>query len=134
MSFDCPICLEPIVNDRLITSCRHIYHESCISQWWKKLKRNQCPYCQHCDINNSGLLQSLDNLIVKITFRDIHDISIENLRKEVPNMYNKWYYQRAVNFILSNDETLESTINHCLESLLSRGYLEKRDNLYYYTS
>lgn len=134
MDNECPICYESIlgVNDELITVCKHRFHEQCIVTWWKKLKRNQCPYCRHWDNNKKDLIFSLEHLINKLAeCQNVHDMSIENLRKEIVTMTNRWYYRRAINFILSNDESLEETINQALESLISRGYLKIRNDLYY---
>jgi len=42
----CPICLVEFdaTTDRLTTSCRHRFHESCLSRWL--LANNTCPLCR----------------------------------------------------------------------------------------
>tara|TARA_B100001758_G_C18268430_1_gene534978 strand:+ start:357 stop:671 length:315 start_codon:yes stop_codon:yes gene_type:complete len=46
---ECPICLEPIDFENLdnvyILNCNHIYHNSCILQWFNRSKHNHCPLC-----------------------------------------------------------------------------------------
>ena len=130
---ECPICYEPIIDDELLTVCGHLFHEQCIVTWWQKLKRNQCPYCTRCDSIDQELITNLENLICKlVNYRGVRDMSIENLRKVTININDRWCFRRAINFILSNDDASQETINHCLESLVSRNYLRKVNNSYYY--
>ena len=40
---ECIICLHPIINDKYVTNCSHVYHHACIYEWSKKKKT--CPLC-----------------------------------------------------------------------------------------
>lgn len=41
----CLICLEPTDDFSIeITSCNHVYHETCLTQW--RLIKNECPTCK----------------------------------------------------------------------------------------
>lgn len=42
----CSICLDSFKNKNttVITSCRHVYHDKCIKEWF--LTKPTCPYCR----------------------------------------------------------------------------------------
>lgn len=49
---ECSICLEPMIKEIAILTCRHEYHLKCISDWITKYKMNQinnykCPICNN---------------------------------------------------------------------------------------
>lgn len=44
MSFECPICLENIQDDRATTLCGHIFHTSCLCRVANRT--NACPLCR----------------------------------------------------------------------------------------
>ena len=42
---ECPICTELLVSDlRTLTSCSHVFHDACISEWLNK--DLTCPKCR----------------------------------------------------------------------------------------
>lgn len=45
LEYECVICLEDIKNNDnvILTECFHMYHEKCISDWFKI--SNICPIC-----------------------------------------------------------------------------------------
>ena len=43
---ECVICLEDLVNNIVLLSCRHEYHYDCIQQWFFKKKYLECPLCR----------------------------------------------------------------------------------------
>ena len=43
---ECVICLEDLKENIVILNCKHIYHYSCIQQWFFKKKRLSCPMCR----------------------------------------------------------------------------------------
>jgi hypothetical protein len=43
---ECSICLDNLnKNDLIIFQCKHIYHFSCYSSWYKFSNKNICPQC-----------------------------------------------------------------------------------------
>ena len=40
----CPICLDSIEDQSVITSCKHVFHEECLSMWI--IDHHTCPYCR----------------------------------------------------------------------------------------
>lgn len=40
----CPICLDLILEDMFITSCKHVYHRNCLQGWL--VKSSVCPLCR----------------------------------------------------------------------------------------
>jgi hypothetical protein len=50
---DCSICFCEIEDkDKIITNCRHIYHEECLEKWFKISHR--CPLCRESKFNISA--------------------------------------------------------------------------------
>jgi len=43
-TLQCPICMDIIQNECLLTKCGHKYCEKCIIQWLEK--NSSCPYCR----------------------------------------------------------------------------------------
>jgi len=41
----CPICLETCCNNRHITRCGHIFHDTCIRRW-EQGGHESCPMCR----------------------------------------------------------------------------------------
>lgn len=41
---DCPICMEPLVGDKVTLACSHIFHQKCIDAW--NQNKNTCPLCR----------------------------------------------------------------------------------------
>lgn len=40
----CPICIAVLSEQVLKTNCNHIFHESCLRQWFEK--KQNCPCCR----------------------------------------------------------------------------------------
>jgi len=40
---NCPICLDSLEHDVVLTPCQHYYHYSCIIRWLRE--KNVCPIC-----------------------------------------------------------------------------------------
>lgn len=44
---DCPICYEPLTSPVRVSSCNHIFDQSCITIWLAEgAKHNTCPLCK----------------------------------------------------------------------------------------
>jgi len=43
---ECPICLDIIQRECLVTKCGHKYCDTCINQWLNIMKNSNCPYCR----------------------------------------------------------------------------------------
>lgn len=41
---ECSICLEPIINEKKILTCDHIFHIDCIDKWAST--NPSCPMCR----------------------------------------------------------------------------------------
>lgn len=41
---NCPICADTIEKDAYVTKCYHLFHMSCVSEWFKRNKT--CPACR----------------------------------------------------------------------------------------
>jgi len=44
-TYECPICMDKINTDVLITSCRHHFCQKCMDAWLNK--NNTCPMCRY---------------------------------------------------------------------------------------
>ena len=49
--FECGICLNPILQGRVRTSCKHNFHRKCICKWTIDQRKDSCPMCRK-DIKN----------------------------------------------------------------------------------
>ena len=43
---ECPICCEVIETARVITSCNHVFHMACLTQWYSANHKQMCPMCR----------------------------------------------------------------------------------------
>jgi len=43
-TLQCPICMDTIQSECLVTKCGHKYCDKCINQWLEK--NSACPYCR----------------------------------------------------------------------------------------
>lgn len=43
---DCGICQEPKIHSLQILRCGHVFHVSCIQNWFKADHKNSCPLCR----------------------------------------------------------------------------------------
>jgi len=41
----CDICQEIVLGDEIVTACRHIFHEPCLSRWLRS--HLNCPTCNY---------------------------------------------------------------------------------------
>jgi hypothetical protein len=132
----CPICLETLHDNISRTECGHEFHTGCLYDWYNKVKRLDCPYCRHMSYFDKELILKIESLFVKLaSCKNVRDFSLKNLKKliETKSIYNEWYYKKAIIYIISYDEKeVEIVVDHCLKSLVSRGYLEQKFDLYYY--
>lgn len=127
----CAICRQELRDDIFTTACNHQFHLSCITSWHKKVKRIECPYCLYVEDFDRELLTSIERLFVKlVSCRGVHDFSLKNL-KQIDKLNDYFLYEYALSFIKSDDPNIEVTIGVCLESLISRGYMRKENDLYY---
>ena len=47
LTSNCCICLLPIINDKALLKCNHLFHNKCINEW--KIKNENifnCPICR----------------------------------------------------------------------------------------
>ena len=45
--FECGICLNPILQGRVRTSCKHNFHRKCICKWTIDQCKDSCPMCRN---------------------------------------------------------------------------------------
>ena len=68
---DCPICLEAFKspNNQVILSCTHVFHKTCLSNFEKHTKMQQCPICRRKDYEkknfDAGFLVYISKIIMK---------------------------------------------------------------------
>lgn len=43
---ECSICYQKKKENKIITVCNHIFHQSCLESWTSI--KNNCPYCRTC--------------------------------------------------------------------------------------
>lgn len=45
---ECSICMEPMTDNTISTSCHHSFHKSCLETWQKSGQPNAhtCPFCR----------------------------------------------------------------------------------------
>ena len=43
---ECPICREAIETARVVTSCNHVFHMTCLTQWYATNHKQTCPMCR----------------------------------------------------------------------------------------
>jgi hypothetical protein len=49
---ECPICLDNLVDEILITECNHKFHINCfVNHYWKCMDNNLTLNCPICRIN-----------------------------------------------------------------------------------
>ena len=45
---ECPICISPINDNKLIiTKCNHSFHNKCIQTWKINYNKDECPLCRN---------------------------------------------------------------------------------------
>lgn len=73
---DCSICFESVqASCEFETSCRHIFHKSCMSEWIVQCDKNTCPMCRRVIFNDHVSINGLD-IPLRNTFQ-IHLCSIQ---------------------------------------------------------
>lgn len=78
MEENCPICIVSIEeeNSKPLTNCGHIFHRTCIKQWYFSKKNALCPICR-CAISKQDIQKkrSMKELItsgkININYRNI---------------------------------------------------------------
>jgi len=106
-SSTCSICLEPLKENAKKTSCNHIYHKECISEWINNNK-NTCPLCRKnlfiCKNNcNNGLLYS--EYIGKIIPKHLRGISNRNTTDGIFGIYSYDFEELFIDEMLYNSVT-----------------------------
>jgi hypothetical protein len=64
----CPICLDPIVDDKMTTRCKHSFHKQCIAKW----HRNTCPVCREPMDHVIVLMQRVGKAITGALHLTVH--------------------------------------------------------------
>ena len=42
----CSICLAESPPERVVLSCGHVYHETCVTEWMRRARFARCPLCR----------------------------------------------------------------------------------------
>lgn len=126
----CPICFLTIPHWNCTkTDCKHTFHETCIYEWYNKLQRMECPYCHQSTYPNIEFLRKLDGIIIKLGMCGVTVWKSTVLREQLEAIkHRRWPITESVfRFIEGyNEEEAHLFITQSLESLVSRGYFEKK--------
>ena len=63
---ECSICLKPLKDDVLTTSCQHEFHDNCLREWKNKTISFTCPLCR-----SSLQLHDLFDVIETGSYEDV---------------------------------------------------------------
>lgn len=64
---DCVICLEPILEGKLLT-CQHLYHNNCLSFWILNDDSKKCPICKsEISLKKKVEILSITELKIKLS-------------------------------------------------------------------
>ena len=90
---ECPICFENIRSDKMILSCDHAFHTSCITQWY--VQSENCPVCR--------VSQGKDHFIrfkgmVQDDMRQKYKDAIESLENEIQRLRLRLARPRRIDF------------------------------------
>ena len=72
----CYICFDPLLNERCILECSHIYHSRCIQEW--NIYKDTCPQCRsslRC-VNHKTHSKSLLEFVVQKQKNYINSLKI----------------------------------------------------------
>lgn len=108
----CPICIEENRNDyNIILSCKHIFHSTCIREWFSISNKYICPLCRAVIDLSNDITYTSSNFVCKITNTDtiLKIIIHENIEYEIV----------IPNIILENNETNSHIIKDILIDLLN---------------
>lgn len=106
----CPICLEPIKNEKAVTKCNHFYHPECIQTWVDKESNNdgyndgynsnsdnndknkKCPLCRahllQCDECDGGGWK-IQNYVGKVVPKSLRGFTQRN---QTDGMFGIYHY------------------------------------------
>ena len=74
---ECPICCEVIETARVITSCNHIFHMACLTQWYNANHKQMCPMCrEEAKGSNRGYTSVSIDMINDFVLQAMGQISI----------------------------------------------------------
>lgn len=127
--------------------CGHWFHPECITRWWDRLLRAECPMCRHTPQMtraDTTVLTQLECALVKLASCNGPRVPAEPgallaaLRSAVvdvwprrgcPTRYDHELVQRLVQGVLPPGALpLDNLAQHAVSSLVSRGYLEPIDD------
>jgi len=136
---ECPICLEVMLvhtkeNKRIRLPCRHWFHTTCISEFFKTKGIPICPYCRY-ELSPCNSLEQINieyslckfgsnNLRSWFTKEEL----FKNLRTFIieRNVFNAGVYSSLTENQFYKFYSLR------LENLVDRCYFEKKDKKYKY--
>lgn len=77
----CDICKEIVINDEVVTGCRHVFHETCLSQWL--LTHSYCPTCDYeiADDDSQYIHLCLDDSRSILLVLPVGDVTVFVTRK-----------------------------------------------------
>jgi hypothetical protein len=142
---ECSICLDtvqiPIYKNETTTRliCGHIFHTSCVLEWFEMMLINSCPYCRRCENDfYEKLRHEMDRVLVRY--------GMKNLKSKIePNNFEKiwnWLFtEKQISFeyinikfliISKRKDKLQDLANESMQSLIKRRYFEIVENNYVY--
>lgn len=102
---ECPICLDCNEEQYLQFECGHIFHKSCINEWFDKKKDNYCPTCN----------QIIDIDINKLNPKDVFQISLYLLHN--PNLLDL-FMSKLPQSMINTKIKYNINSNNCESNLL----------------
>ncbi len=86
----CSICLEEIRNDSKELSCKHVFHDKCITEWLKKA--HTCPTCRHQETKPKPNTEPIVSI-----FRIVHPVRAQpHIREPVDRKILEERYQQML--------------------------------------
>ena len=101
---DCPICMETLDTNVIVTHCAHKFHSNCLMEWNRQ--NTTCPLCR-TELGSTGEevkreeqkgenIPRLENPL-NYLYRNIDDAILFELRAAVKRRINEWRLQTPPN-------------------------------------
>lgn len=95
---NCPICLETLTSTTTIsTTCGHVFHENCLTQWFRTSGDRKCPNCKTTQQNepepsssssssSSSAFQSSQHQVFIVDDSDDDDAWFDRMLQQLTNL------------------------------------------------
>jgi len=90
---NCPICLEILDNDLIVTPCQHEFHQNCLNSWINESNHSDCPLCR-TDLSSLKKNHNIDLSNYRQT-TDIDRLYRRNINQYINNnhlQYQLWQW------------------------------------------